>query len=52
MASAIANPTVLWKAGATLISAGMISGSFGAHAIKHSVPEDKFAAWRSASHYA
>ncbi|KAG8904373.1 hypothetical protein FRC01_008754 [Tulasnella sp. 417] len=51
-ASRFANPVVLWRTGALLVASGIITGAFGAHAIRKRVAPEKLVAWNSASHYA
>ncbi|KAG8987853.1 hypothetical protein FRB90_003106 [Tulasnella sp. 427] len=52
MASRFANPTFLWRTGALLVASGIVTGAFGAHAIRKRVAPEKLVAWNSASHYA
>ncbi|KAG8966081.1 hypothetical protein FRC03_012565 [Tulasnella sp. 419] len=47
-----ANPTVLWRAGAILTATGVITGAFGAHALKRRLTVDQLSTWSTASQYA
>ncbi|KAG8994869.1 hypothetical protein FRB94_009618 [Tulasnella sp. JGI-2019a] len=46
------NPTSLWRVGAITVASGMITGAFGAHAIKSRVTPDRLDVWKTASNYA
>jgi len=45
------NPSLLWRFGSVLVTAGIIGGAFGAHAIKQRVTPAQAEAWNTASHY-
>ncbi|KAI6044926.1 hypothetical protein EDC04DRAFT_177652 [Pisolithus marmoratus] len=44
----------LWRSGALLVTAGMVVGAFGAHALQRrpGITADNLLAWRTASNYA
>jgi len=46
------NPALLWKTGSVLVTAGIVAGAFGAHAIKQRVTPSQAESWSTASHYA
>ncbi|KAF8642324.1 hypothetical protein AX16_009594 [Volvariella volvacea WC 439] len=47
-------PTLLWKTGALLATAGIIAGAFGAHGLKSrpGITADQLQSWKTASDYA
>ncbi|KAG1761929.1 hypothetical protein EDD22DRAFT_823956 [Suillus occidentalis] len=52
--STFVTPSLLWKSGAILVTAGMIAGAFGSHALKRrpGITPEGLSAWGTASHYA
>jgi len=50
-AGSFPNPRLLWRAGAILVAAGIVSDAFGAHAIKSRVTPQQAANWATASRY-
>ncbi|GAA5927412.1 DUF423 domain-containing protein [Sporobolomyces koalae] len=47
-----ASSALAWKAGALLSASGIMSGAFGAHALKGRLVGDQVATWSMASQYA
>ncbi|KAF9229397.1 hypothetical protein BS17DRAFT_771402 [Gyrodon lividus] len=52
LSSGLTSP--LWRSGAILVAAGMLTGAFGAHALKRrpGITADNLHAWGTASNYA